>query len=406
MAKSDVADRLQLRCPEASTDTHDLYDLTAKCFSGAHNYYQWYRGADGYFQKDFYDWQNSTVGVLEGRMVTHWGIWDYLMRVGNAKLRTAGIGAVATCGFHRKLGLMDITARAGIERAARAGYDLSVLFGIGDFYHKFGYVRAWTPTVYRTGVDNLPLDADAPEPQRGPYDPADKAIQRIYNREHKGLTGSAVRPTYRSCIEWKQCERWSWKDKAGRLTGYVITAERGKDLHCLETGGKVQRALAVLGKIARTLGHREVCFPSLHEDHPTAHWLRAGNSHLQRQFIRSGGPMIRILNLRSVLGKLAPVLSARLGSSALAGWKGRLLISEGREKVVLDFHSSGAEVCDAGKADHAIRGDDHIAQLLIGTGSARETLDAAGIRLSGDADMLLPVLFPAQRPMLRELDHF
>ncbi len=406
MAKSDAAGRLQLRSPDASTDACDLYDLTAKCFSGAHDYYRWTRGAGGYFQEGFYDWQNSTVGLLEGKMVTHWGIWDYLMRIGEAKVRVAGIGAVATCGFHRKLGLMDVTARAGIERAARAGYDLSLLFGIGDFYHKFGYVRAWTPTVYRTGVDNLPLDADAPEPQRGPYDPADKAIQRIYNREHKGLTGSAVRPTYQSRIDWKQCESWIWQDKTGRSKGYLVTAERGGHLHCLETGGKVETALAVLGNVARTLGYREVTFPSLHEDHPSAHWLRAHNCTVEQQFIRSGGPMIRILNLRSILEKLAELLAARLRESALAGWQGRLLISDGREKVAIEFHQRGADVCDRARADHAICGDDHIAQLLIGTGQPKETAAAAGIRLCGDAGNLLPVLFPGQKPMLRELDHF
>lgn len=406
MARSDAAGRLQLRSPDPSTDAHDVYDLTAKCFSGAHNYYQWYRGAEGYFQEGFYDWQNSTVGLLDGRMVTHWGIWDYRMYIGEAKVRVAGIGAVATCGFHRKLGLMDATARAGIDRAAVAGYDLSVLFGIGDFYHKFGYVRAWTPTQYQVAVENLPVDPDAPEPARQAYDPADKVIRRIYNREHKGLTGSAIRPTYQSRIDWKQCESWTWQDKAGRSKGYLVTADRGGALHCLETGGKVETALAVLAKVARKLGCREVTFPSLHEDHPSARRLRARNCSVKRQFIGSGGPMIRILNLRSVMEKLAPVLAGRLAASHLADWSGNLLITDGREKVVLEFSPGGADVCDRTQADHAIRGDDHIAQLLLGTYRPSETATAAGLRLSGDAGILLPVLFPAQHPMLRELDHF
>jgi hypothetical protein len=73
---------------------------------------------------------------------------------------------------------------------------------------------------------------------------------------------------------------------------------------------------------------------------------------------------------------------------------------------VLQFGDDGCEVSDATRAASAIRGDDHVAQLLIGTDDPAETVAAANMRLSGDARALLPILFPAQHPMLRQLDHF
>jgi len=38
---------------------------------------------------------------------------------------------------------MAKTVAATIEAMSQVGYDMTVLFGIPDFYHRFGYVRAW-----------------------------------------------------------------------------------------------------------------------------------------------------------------------------------------------------------------------------------------------------------------------
>lgn len=55
---------------------------------------------------------------------------------------------------------------------------------------------------------------------------------------------------------------------------------------------------------------------------------------------------------------------------------------------------------------HAIRGGDEIAQLLIGTDEPDEIVDAAGIRLRGDAKQLVHVLMPNEHPTLAAWDNF
>ena len=55
---------------------------------------------------------------------------------------------------------------------------------------------------------------------------------------------------------------------------------------------------------------------------------------------------------------------------------------------------------------HAIRGGEEIVQLLIGTDEPGETIESAGIRLTGDAKMLAQVLFPNRRPGLRPWDRY
>jgi len=52
------------------------------------------------------------------------------------------------------------------------------------------------------------------------------------------------------------------------------------------------------------------------------------------------------------------------------------------------------------ESEHTILGDQNIAQLVVGTESPEEVVEMASIQVSGDAEKLLPVLFPAQYPQM------
>ena len=86
-----------------------------------------------------------------------------------------------------------------------------------------------------------------------------------------------------------------------------------------------------------------------------------------------------MINLRSTLTNLALELSRRLRLSHLHGWQGDLLISNGAEEVVLYIDGAQVQVVDPHETAHAIRGGAEIAQLLIGTTTADEIVEAAGM---------------------------
>ncbi|MCK4275421.1 MAG: hypothetical protein KAX78_02840, partial [Phycisphaerae bacterium] len=131
------------------------------------------------------------------------------------------------------------------------------------------------------------------------------------------------------------------------------------------------------------------------------------------RYSKSGGAMIRTVNLASSLGKMAGELSRRLAESTIASWRGELLICDAREQVKLLVGRSGIGVGQIGadrssgaKAHNVIRGGEHIAQLLIGTDEPDEIIEAGRIRLTGDARKLIEVLFGHQHPMLSAPDGF
>ena len=391
--------------PDPRRHKEAVIDLTGKTFG--YPYWNWIAHCRGsYFDYAPYDWSASTIGLLGGRVVTHWGVWGFGMRIGRAVVQVAGIGAVSTHGDLRRRGLMERTAVAGIEAMRAAGYDLSLLFGIRDFYDRFGYVRAWASPVYVVPVGDLPT---------GPLGGRLRAIRprhrddlaALYNRTHAGLTGTAVRPTYlRRDRDW---QGHLWTDASGVPAGYLFTRNDRGFFGVHDCAGEADGLLRAAARIARREGHREVRFLGLHYDSELARRLRRGTCRLEQEYNRSGGPMVRTVNLASSLEKLTGELSARLRGSPLADWCGRLLIRDSRERVMLDIRRSTVRLGRPGKtspARHALRGGDEVTQLLIGADDPQETAAAFGLRPTGRARDLLPVLFPNQHPLLSLWDGF
>lgn len=399
-------DQLQLRAADPHADREQIYDLTAKVF-GAPRYWDWMNACRrSYIEGSHYDWPASTVGFVGEEMVTHWGIWGYRMRIGSAKVRVAGVGAVATHGDYRKQGLMDRTARAGVQRSAEAGYDLSLLYGIGGFYHRFGFVRAWGGDRY-TRMTKW-LSDDGPAVKLEEFDVAHRDdLARLYNRQNARLTGTAIRPTYTRPSRWHDWKGRLWKNADDAPAGYVVVEVKGHTLHVADLAGEPTQVLTALKTLAREHACDQIDCEALHHDHPLARHLRRTGCTYRTDFFRSGGPMIRTLSLAGTLGKLTGEFQRRLKGSVQADWTGKLVIADPRETVALNIGDGKVQLVDQpGRSRHGVRGGEQIAQLLIGTDDPLEIADAAGLKLTGDAKALLPVLFPAQHPMLAEWDHF
>lgn len=406
-----MSGELSLTRPDPRTDRDALFDLTAKSF-GHGGYWQWVRYCrQGYIDHSHYDWNSSTIGRIDGELVTHWGVWGYRMRIGRAQVRVAGIGAVCTHGEYRSRGLMARTATHGLEVLRRQGYDLSLLFGIRDFYHRFGYVPAWPATRCTVSVEDLP---ESPPPRLRRFTSIrSEEVNKLYNRHDAGLTGSAVRPTFARRIRMQNQVGYGWRDRRGRLKGYVLIREPGNPsggkaaLECLEGIGEPEQVLRALGRLARRRGRREVRLPALPQRTSLAGQLRRRHCRLEQHYQPSGGAMIRTVNLTSTLEKVAPELEARLRDSCLSGWRGRLTIDSGRDAADLRIGKPGVRAAPCTSAGpHALRGGDAVARLLLGSEQPGEILHAPDIQVTGEAARLVRTLFPAQQPMLRPMDRF
>jgi len=400
------AEGLTVRQPRPQ-DQAELFDLAGKCFSGGGYFEMRTRCRGGYIAGSHYDWDTSRIGLLDGRIVAHFGVWDYRMRIGSGRVRVAGVGLVMTHAETRRRGFMLRTGRAAIGGMRAGGYDMSVLFGIHGFYNRFGYVRAWNASTWTARVADLPKDPPAPAIRKFSPNRCCGEIDALYNRTSAALTGTAVRPTY-SRRQMSGYVGYCWRGPAGRLAGYVIVKPGHETLTCVDFGGAAGQVLRVLGRLGRRWNCRDVVFETLHYDHALCRRLRRGTCTRRERYVRSGRAMVRTICLASTLRKMAGELSRRLKRSHLAGWRGELLIADPREKVALRINRGKVAPAPATgrKYPHAVRGGEQIAQPLIGIDEPDEIVAGARIRLTGQARKLTGVLFPDQHPMLAGLDHF
>lgn len=394
---------LEIIAPDPRRHAAAVIDLVSKCFG---NYFAFRDHCRrGYLLGSHYDWGASRVGLLGGRLVTHWGVWDYAMRIGSAAVRAGGIGVVATQADHRKRGYMARTARASLAAMRGAGYDVSILFGISDFYHRFGYVPAWAEVSWTMKAADLPA---APLGARLLRTAARhrRDLAAIYNREHAGLTGTAVRPTFRACARTNRWEGHRWTDGRGRTAGYVFLTRDPDRIVCQEAGGDPEQVLRALRAVARRRGAREVRFDVPHDASRLARRLRQANARAEYRYNPAGGAMVRLVNLRGTLDKMAGELSRRLAASAMRDWRGTLVVAGAGEEAALHIRRGRVRVGPGRSARHAIWGGAALARLLIGSAEPDEAIEAGRMRLSGDARRLAAVLFPNQHPMLSAWDRF
>lgn len=400
---------LQIISPDPTVHTDEMLDMCAKVFSPGSGYFAMHKWSrDSYVLNSRYDWNASSIGLIDDRIVTHYGIWDYTMRIGAARVRVGGVGYVATHGDFRKRGLMSQTVQASIDRMREMNYDMSMLFGIGGFYERFGYVLAWSSVKYSFEIKDLPTDK--PKHRISKFSPEPREdLDRLYNRENATRTGTAVKPTFLRNQHPDSWVGYLWKDRDGKVAGYVIVShQRADDMECIECCGDDAEILLVLATLARRWHCRNLHFSTLHYNHPLRKriermtcWERA-----RHYAVGDGGPMILTVNLKSTLIKMEKELSRRLKNSNLADWRGRLLVSDAREKVSLVIDRSQVRVAAPVKSKHKIIGGNELARLLIGSEEPAEVIEAGRMKLTGDAAALVEVLFPNQHPMLNKWDRY
>ena len=359
--------------------------------------------AKNYIGNCHYDWDISRL-IWDGeRLVHHWGVWGYPMRLESVQLQVAGVGAVATDEKYRKRGLMQQAALASFESMRQKGYDLSILRG--RHYVKFGYARAWNYITYRLKPEEIPALAIKHHYQKLGTEHIE-AMDALYNETHQAFSGTAVRPTYR-LKSTDEMSAYGWFDENSKLVGYLRAGppeDEKENLQCLEAAGDPGQALAVMSELFKQGEYKTMTFFTLLPQHPLLQLIRLGNCVVETRYFATSGWRVRIVNLHSTLEKIRPLLEIRLGGSHLADWNGQLLLDAGEQKAVLNIGNGRIQVTEARPTEHCIHGGAGIGRLLIGSDEPAEVIRQENMVCIGDAVQLARVLFPNLYPMLSQWD--
>jgi hypothetical protein len=366
-----------------------------------------------------------------GEPVSSLWISHHTVRIGESAVRMEGIGGVATGEAHRKQGYARSLLQAAVENMKRGDAALSMLYGIPDFYHRFGYATAGPD--HRAFLTDLERDPVAPPGWTvRPLAPTDvPAVRSVYAAATAGEAGCEVRKTGGEV--WGRladCASGSSQDACrvaegpdGQVHGYVWRAAwtwvmkymlepTYPDALALgeavaESAPAADAVLAACSMWAREQD-REVkrVVLAIPPQGPLAEAAMRQEATFEQHYEPSGGSMVRVLDVTRLMTALAPELSAR-ARAAGAGCEGMLVFRTDEGEAGLAVTPDGVSVVDGGPSALVVELPQYeLARLALGAYPPGSILERLASPPSEAACRLVEALFPHRHPHLYVPDRF
>lgn len=351
--------------------------------------------------------------MLDGEAVSWLSVLDMRIRLLGEPIKMAGIGGVNTKEAHRMKGYARRLLSDTVRYMTGEGYDVSMLFGIPDFYDKFGYA----PCLPERRAVIATRDAErARDAARGysvrPLTEKDiPLVVRLHNEANRSRAGSLIREAgrfhgFRQGSDWRrQALAAVVVDADSRAVGYLACDRSDTDVRAVEAEAGDPRAYpAILSELARLAVEKrceetELFLPA---DHPLVVLARRYGCRCTVSYSRMGGGMMRVLNQQGLFEKLGPALEGRLQDSALAGRRVRLRLETDLGVTRLLLNPDGeSESRVALKAPQ-----DKLMQLVVGYRPLADLLNEDGVEARGPAVEVMEALFGGQSPYVLATDRF
>ncbi|MBM3457972.1 MAG: hypothetical protein FJX77_05515 [Armatimonadetes bacterium] len=252
---------------------------------------------------------------------------------------------MGTLESRRKVGYSRYVLERTVQHMTAGESDVSMLYGIRDYYPKFGY--ATTGPEHQLHLSHPSLDAPLPPGWTArPYRCEDlPAVRAVYERALAGTCGTAVRAENERI--WSRLDRAAASEPVdtcrvvvgpdGLVHGYAwhcpdhwaVRGMQRSEPQALVLGEVMadgpEAADAILA-VCRRWGAEQAgagsdpvteVLTSLTEEGPVAAAAQLQDARFTRRFTGCGGSMTRVLNVERLFRALLPELDARLEA---AGW--------------------------------------------------------------------------------------
>lgn len=355
-------------------------------------------------------------------------IVPFTLRYGVATVRMDGIGDVATPEDLRFRGYSRRVMEAAVERMRAGAAPVTMLYGIQDFYPKYGYATLGPECVCQIEAGDTP-----PMPAGWSAHPATladvPAIMALYDQATDMATGAVVRhpdrgawAALRGQIDAGQDEVRVAVGPDGAVGGY---AWRGSSFWWLRQwenympGGlklaeafaaDAQAADAVLALCAAwTREHdADVVAFGIPDDGPLGLALKLRTCLLIRRPTRAGEFMGRVTGVAPLMRAIQPELQ-RVWARSDRPFQGGLVIDTGEDAVCLRLTEDSVAVVDGQATDHgpelrAAIAPGELARLVFGGMQPADQLARLG--LAPEVIAPLVALFPRRFPYIYPPDRF
>lgn len=354
--------------------------------------------------------EHTRIACTEGEVAGALRLTTEIVRLGEARLKTGGLGWVATDPEHRHKGVATALLQSTLDYMRGHGYHVSMLFGIPNFYHRFGY--ATTLADYFVTLDAV----EAPTLLSGKYrtrpvKPGDiRAIQRMHAANDVGVACSLIRTAAHFTNKWHRFQHAHvFTDDQGKVVGYVLAAPEEDVFAVQEVGiGDPEVAIDILAFCAQRA--QEAFKPRLRfaipPEHLFAHVLRRYDSTHETRLCRQRGGMMTFVDLCETLENLIPEWEHLVAESAIAGERCEVTLLVDGKSFRLRSNRGAIDVSEgAGRNKFGVTPDE-LMHLVTGYTHLDDIFYARRRIVSADGQALLAALFPKRNPYVHLFDRF
>ena len=349
------------------------------------------------------DRMNRRVVEDDGRVAGYLEVVPKKIYIGRALLKTSGIGGVCTNPAARMKGCGRALMEDAVDVSRDRGYDLSVLYGIPDFYHKYGYEVVMASYQINIAQDDLPR-FEGHRPTSAVTGKDIKALRRFYNAQVRFHDGNCLRRSMP-----KSDRGFKLTDSRGRIAGYAAWTEREGTMVVHEALARDvpsgRMLLQALRRIAweYAFAHVSIRMPF---GYPATEALRSCTATFQRRSTDRKGCMGRVINLPSLVRKLEPEWESLLAKSEFAGKSRSLSVKIGGDALAVRIVGGRVKASVGGGTVASTVSPQRFAQMVFGYRSIRELAADTDVSFRRADLRILEVLFPERNAFLFELDKF
>ncbi len=382
-------------------------------------------------------WTEVNLETAGQDKVSNCGILALRMQIGAAVVRTDGIGGVNTQEAFRNRGLARHVLNAAVDHMTRGDAALTMLYGITNFYPKFGYTTAGPDYVLELPVPKEQIVYGAGWTVRA-FEPADfDAVLSLYDDSIQGSCGAAVRnpDTYpwtrlRALTDDErpnQCR--VVVDQHGLLRGY---AWRGTGCGFMPTYDEdVPSKLMLSEAFADSSAAADVLLDAclnwgmdeatrraqaieqvvlyMPPEGIVASTAMTRTATFKQSYIATGGSMVRVLNVERLFRALEPEFRARLAASR-GNWTGTLQLMTEIGGAAIAIDGSNVEVRPVVSDVHNVHTLDlpqsALAQFTMGSLHPDTILARLDVPPSAAIRALIETLFPRRHPHMFLVDRY
>ena len=337
---------------------------------------------------------------------------EYQMRFGSARLKMGGIASVGTNKEHRNKGYSRLVMEESAAFMTENGFDVAMLFGIPNFYPKFGYATVLPETWLALYTEEAQAAVSTYQIRKFEEGDVPKILS-IYAANNAERTGTPLRDETR----WTEFTMGSdfgtfvILNDAGVVIGYFVCDDTEENCILCDIGFQTiaifETIVHFLGDRAKHIGAEQIqC--SIPADHPFAIFCRRYGCQTNIYNPKNHEGMMRIINQSSTIKGITGELEKRLRRSThLSQWSGKILISTdiGQDCLGID-RGRVAHTKSKANAFHLEMPQDKLIQLMMGRRSIEDLAIEPDVSVTGGIIPILEILFPLGYPHVWWPDRF